>query len=206
MEKNDNRLLIVLILILMFFLNTYYAERAFAQSLFSSGPLGYGVPYFRPFSSSPISPLLHPFAFTRPWSPYYAPLPSSLIRPPDLLGRYQGVLPSLNITKPLMSFPQPIIRRLNAITTITTLKVLLPPGVNTVVLNPFQSPVIVPISSLIIPVTPTQVQPILLNSGLTTQVTPTSALILNTLSPFLQAPILTTILPPAIGGLLTIVP
>ncbi|MGA1869785.1 MAG: hypothetical protein ACMUJM_14715 [bacterium] len=159
-----------------------------------------------------LAQFLPPTGLMGPIAPFYGPLPPFPIRTSGFVGRYQGLSPALPLTPPLMSFPSPIVRRPHAVTTLTapalptTLKVLLPAGVNTVVLNPFQSPVVAPLTSLTIPVTTTQAQPILLAAGVVTQANPTTLFIFNVLAPTLGTPSLTGILPPSVGALFTIIP
>lgn len=199
MKRDIIKILIILILCFFFLFCMDNRRPVLAQFLPSFG----GFPYYAPFSSSLIGAPFVPPGLLGLGAPYYAPVFPSLIRPSGFAGRYQGFSPVTNMTQPLANFPQPIVRRFNALTTLTTIKVLLPAGATTVVLNPFSSPVVVPLTSLTIPVTPTQAQPILLAAGLTPlQTTPTSVVLFS----FLTAPSLSTILPPSIAGLLTIVP
>ena len=152
-------------------------------------------------------PLLNRYGFNIPYyTPYYTPLLSPMIRTTGLINRYPGIYSPFIPAPPIMSRPQPITRQLHALTTITNIKVIFPPSTTTLVLNPYISPLITPVSSVTIPVTSAAAQPILVAAGLVSPVDPSTSYIYNILSASLDVPSLTSILPPSVASILSIVP
>ena len=139
-------------------------------------------------------------------TPYYSPILSPMIRTNEIISSYSGIYSLLNPAPPIMSLPQPVTRRFHALTTITNIKVILPPSTATVVLNPYISPLITPVTAINIPVTSTQAQPILLAAGLSPPVNPSTSYLYDLLSPSLATPSLATILPSSVVNILSIIP
>jgi len=137
-------------------------------------------------------------------APYFYLLATPMIRTPELINRYSGTNRLFNPPPPIMNTPQPITRRFHALTTITNIKLILPPSTATVVLNPYISPYIA--TAISIPVTTAQAQPILLAAGISSPVNPDTVFLYNILSPSLGTPSLTSILPSSVASILSIIP
>ncbi|MGA1823751.1 MAG: hypothetical protein ACMUIP_03735 [bacterium] len=150
--------------------------------------------------------------------PYFNPfLNAPPIRTNNPFAGYAGLSPVWNPVLPIVTLPPPVIRRPNALTTLTStavlpaptvtnIKVLLPAGATTIVLNPYQSPVVVPITSVTIPVVTSQAQPILLAAGAPpTALNPSTSFLYSILAPTLGTPSVATILPTSIVSLLNLI-